>query len=79
MPSEEVNCDAIVETLKEYERWKRMLQVNARKIKEAIGEERMALVDRRQVIKKHLAYYEKLLSEMKAVYSPVTVSGIIHG
>ncbi len=79
MPAEEVNCDAIVETLKEYERWKRMLQVNARKIKEAMGEERRALEERRQVIKKHLAYYENLLSEMKAVYSPVTVKGILHG
>jgi len=79
MPSEEVNSDAIVETLKECERWQRMLQVNARKIKEAIGEERRTLQERRQVIRKHLTYYENLLSEMKTAYAPVTVKTIIHG
>jgi len=79
MPSEEVNSDAIVETLKECERWQRMLQVNARRIKEANGEARRTLEERRQVIRKHLTYYENLLSEMKAVYSPVTVKTIIHG
>ena len=73
MRAEDVNSESILEAIREYERWLRMFQVNARKIKDAVGTERAILAEQAQVIRNHLAYYESLLTEMKQVYSPVTV------
>ncbi|MCI0497624.1 MAG: hypothetical protein L0Z54_04965 [Thermoplasmata archaeon] len=77
MRAEEVNSEAILEAIREYERWLRMFQVNAHRIREAVGAERALLVEQAHVIAKHLRHYEDLLREMKRSYSPTGLREIL--